>query len=98
MGNDGSLKMKDNQSMKKSSLILGSVFLALGAFLVIIEMIFGKTSQKTSTNTQETWEIIHHFIYSITGYKFIFPLLGLILIAFFAYMLHPLITKEEERP
>lgn len=90
--------MKDNQLMKKSHLILGGLCLAIGFFLVIIEAIFGKTAKKATEKALEGWDMIDHFIHSTMGYKFIFPLLGLLLIGFLAHMLHPLITKKEERP
>ncbi len=39
-----------------------------------------------------------HFMHYLTGYKIIFPALGLMMILILAYILRPLLTKNQERP
>lgn len=80
---------------------IGIVCLILGALLVAMEWIV--TSAKTKTEKshavidKQGYEM-YEFIHNIMGYKLIVPLLGLVIIAIFAFMVFPLITKKEERP
>ncbi len=44
------------------------------------------------------FENIAHYIHYFTGYKIVFPAIGLLIILILAYFLRPLLTKNEERP
>ncbi len=80
---------------------IGIICLILGALLIAIEWIVTSAkmpAEKAHPALEQEGYALYGFIHNVMGYKFIFPLLGLGLIAVFAFMVFPLITKEEERP
>lgn len=80
---------------------IGIVCLILAVLLIAIEWVVSSAKTKAET-AHDVFNgegyALYELIHNIMGYKFIFPLLGLGLIAVFAFMVFPLITKEEERP
>ncbi len=86
---------------KKTYLFSGLFFLGLSLLLVIYELM--GTKSKTGHYEPEThldypFQGVATLMHHITGYKMIFPALGLICIALISYIVAPYLTKKEERP
>ncbi len=79
--------------------VTGGAFIILGLILVLIEWVVTKDTIHSAYKThQKDGYILYSFIHDVIGYKFFFPLLGLIVIAVAVLLLSPLITKHKERP
>ncbi len=72
--------------------------LAIALILWLMEVLFIASSKSSHKESQYAFEELAYFIHYLTGYKIIFPAIGLITAAGLAYILRNLLTKKEERP
>ncbi len=72
------------------------LIIAIG--LWIFEAVFLSAPKGKYAENPYAFGDLAHFIHYFTGYKVVFPAIGLFIVLMLAYILRPLLTKNEERP
>ncbi len=86
------------KSFQKYQFTVAFFCLTVAFILWLVEAFFLSPTPYKHEESPYAFCNLASFIHNFVGYKILFPAIGIFIIAIFAYILRPLLTKEEERP